>query len=177
MKMKLGSRLLAGFAGISLICAAVGGVGIKGLSDSSASLKELRNNDVGLLRLSASISKAALNCRRYEKDFFLNIGNKEKQAEYERKFDSAFELLQNSIKDSLNKAAADPQIDSETLKRIKGMSEKTAAYAVAFKTLAKEISLAEKAPSPQDANKKFAAFKEEIRQMEDDVDFLSSKVS
>lgn len=85
-KLSIGKKLIGSFLFVSLIIVMVGGIGLVRISSSISDVADMVENDVYFLEKTKELKVLALQHRRYEKDFFLNIGKKEKQNGYIKKF-------------------------------------------------------------------------------------------
>lgn len=79
-------KLFISFLFVSLITLVVGGTGYFTISYLTNHMSTLLRDDVELLVNAERLHSYGLTHRRYEKDFFLNIGNPKKQAGYADKF-------------------------------------------------------------------------------------------
>jgi len=102
--MKIGTRLALGFGFVLVMLIGIGFTGYWGVNKVS-------NNTIAMLQGDSTVSEHAararsnvLGLRRFEKDLFLNIGAKDKEAEYFKKWKEQGEHLALRIKD-LEKAA------------------------------------------------------------------------
>ena len=76
----LGVKLLVSFFVVGLVTVTVGGVGYLTLSSLTTEIDNIMHGDVQILRDAGKLQVLALTLRRYEKDFFLNIGNEKNNA-------------------------------------------------------------------------------------------------
>jgi methyl-accepting chemotaxis protein len=72
-------KLLGAFFVSSLITAIVGGIGLVQIKANSKVINKVTADDVVFLTGALKLNQLALQHRRYEKNFFINIGNKENQ--------------------------------------------------------------------------------------------------
>ena len=85
-----------------LLIISVGAVGFVTLDRGAATLKELVDQDEALQNLTGQVHLNIIQLRRFEKDYFLNIGNPEKQQEYLKKYqeiDAAMPQLLGNLAD------------------------------------------------------------------------------
>ena len=83
-----------------LLIISVGAVGFVTLDRGAATLKELVDQDEALQNLTSRVHLKIIQLRRFEKDYFLNIGNPEKQQEYLKKYqeiDAAMPQLMGNL--------------------------------------------------------------------------------
>ncbi len=86
-----------------LFIISVGAVGFMTLDRGAATLKELVDQDEAFLNLTDRVHLNIIQLRRFEKDYFLNIGNPEKQQEYLKKYqeiDAAMPGLMTNLADA-----------------------------------------------------------------------------
>ncbi|SHJ01240.1 methyl-accepting chemotaxis protein [Halodesulfovibrio aestuarii] len=95
--MSIKKLLLLGFSatiGLSLL---IGIIGYKSAFKSTEQIKELIYSDVALREQALEIKNVLLQHRRYEKDIFLNTGNKQKQTNYLQKLEILSVTTQKKI--------------------------------------------------------------------------------
>ncbi len=83
-----------------LLIISVGAVGFVTLYRGAANLKEFIDQDEALQNLTSRVHLNIIQLRRFEKDYFLNIGNPEKQQEYLKKYqeiDAAMPQLMGNV--------------------------------------------------------------------------------
>src|SRR5215216_3398699 len=80
--MKIGTRLGLAFGTILALMLGVAAVGYWGASSLSQTTMQILQGDAKVSENGAQVRANTLGLRRYEKDLFLNIGSKEKEAEY-----------------------------------------------------------------------------------------------
>lgn len=171
--MSLEKRLYLAF-GISLLVATIIGIfGYTGISGNVQETESIIGQDLDLFQSILTLKIEALQHRRFEKDFFLNIGNPEKQAKYIQKFDSKSQSLLTRLDhiQELSAAYRDylPDLPTET----KTAADAYKKYYAGFKTLTKEISGNEQI-SPQEANKLMMPIKDQIYIFESGIDEMET---
>jgi methyl-accepting chemotaxis protein len=90
-------QLLIAFGVLSLLVAAVAGIALWGLLSVRDSGRQAAAVDGRLSQLASDVALQALQSRRYEKDFFMNIEDTTKRADYLAKWKAAFAALDKSI--------------------------------------------------------------------------------
>jgi methyl-accepting chemotaxis protein len=120
----------------------------------------LLHGDVLISEIATSMVGDINELRRYEKDLFLNIGAKDKEAEYMRKWDSTRDHLQKDVAD-LEKIVY-LQSDKDSLREIKTEFQ---AYENGFKKVYASIGSGH-ITSPQAANTAINDNKDSIHKME-----------
>jgi methyl-accepting chemotaxis protein len=86
---KIGKRLTLAFSLTLALVGVVSFAGFWGLSLMVATVDTILNHDSKLMQLASDVQAETLMLRRFEKDVFLNIGEKEKVVEYGAKWQKA----------------------------------------------------------------------------------------
>ena len=111
-KKSIGILLGVGFGIVLLLLVLTGVLGYWSTSSISAmaikEFKEMLRTDAAIAEHSARARSNVLGLRRFEKDMFLNIGSKEKEEDYFKKWKEQKEHLLNRLND-LQKAAVAEQ--------------------------------------------------------------------
>lgn len=155
----------------TLITVITGILGLITISGTNSSIQDLNDNDLQLLYNTSELEVLALTHRRYEKDFFLNIGKPDKQAGYVSKFQSTAERTSTLLEKMAAQVAADPHLSGEVKNAITTARSAYANYASGFITLAKSISRDETV-TPQEANNMMSPLKEQIYIFEEGVKIM-----
>ena len=92
VRLSLRNKLLFSFLCSALITAVVGLMGMQAINKANRRMNNFVNTEQKNLIESERLQVLALEHRRYEKDFFLNIGNEIKQAKYLKKFDFVYPI-------------------------------------------------------------------------------------
>ncbi len=167
----LKGKLLLGFLLSSLITLVVGFQGFTTISGTIDTIEDLMSNDVELLLMSDELLALGLTHRRYEKDFFLNIGKPEKQSGYIEKFKKASSVTKELLASAKRQVTEDPHLPAE-LKT--GMSDTVQAYeqyVIGFLQVADQIRK-DQSLSPQAANKLMGPHKKAIYSFENGLKTL-----
>jgi methyl-accepting chemotaxis protein len=166
--LRIGARLGGAFAAMLLIT-----VGIA-LSDHLA-MSRLAGVTIGMLegdaeaaRLADDVRAEGLNLRRYEKDYFLNIGDAQKEAQYERDWDKASKELRASL-DALEKHS-----DAGERDKISTLRRDLETYSAGFARV-KESIRSGAVTSARDGNHAIGPVKDAAREIADISDQLSEK--
>src|SRR5438045_3395586 len=107
-QITIGKRLFAGFGILLAFVAIVAFTGQWGLGTSVDSAMKAMNVDVAISAFANDVNISVLDMRRYEKDFFLNIGNHEKETEYLGKWEKARRGTEDSLS-GLERLISDPK--------------------------------------------------------------------
>ena len=167
--MTIPQRLMA-IMGISLLVTIIIGLsGAYGIYFNARVTQNLVENGVNFRASVQQLKIEALQHRRYEKDFFLNIGKPEKQKKYVKKFQTVatktrkhLTQLESMDKTQLNSAHAAP---------IKQATTAYGNYQTHFMNLIQTI-MAQPDITPQKANKMMTPFKNEIYLFENSIDTI-----
>ena len=158
--LKIGSRLLLGFGLVVLILLAIGGAGYWGVNSVTTQTIDLLHKDIFISGTATALDNNVLGMRRYEKDRFLNMGSREKEAEYLKKWGDENEKTHKGL-EALEKAVY-LQSDKDM---IKDMKTELANYEAGFKKTL-DLIAAGKAKTPQEANMAINEYKDSIHKME-----------
>jgi methyl-accepting chemotaxis protein len=168
LNLKIGTRLGAAFAAMLLIT-----VGIA-LSDHFA-MTRLVGATVGMLEGDAEAARIAddarsegLNLRRFEKDYLLNMGDAQKEAQYEREWDKASKDLRAAI------AAFEKHADAGERDKLATLRRDLDNYAAGFGRV-KEGIRSGAITTPKDGNAAIIPVKDSARAIADITDQLSEK--
>ena len=137
-----------------------------GLNHSSATTEI----DIPLIKLSHELHIIALQHRRYEKDFFLNIGNHNKQESYIKKFKSVSEKMKhkmNHLKQNL--LSIDDTDDMRSKLEIARVAYEK--YFSNFTQLTQKVQ-SDSSITPQKGNKLMKPFKEHIYAFESHIKYI-----
>ena len=167
--MTLTLRLILSF-GLSLIVAVViGVVGFTSISSNIVRSHDLVHRDGAFLTNAQKLKIEALQHRRYEKDFFLNIGNPQKQAKYIKKFDKISASLKERLKTIAVAGQSQLNLPDEVLTTISGAQAAYVNYYESFTKLTRAV-LEDDQITPQKANNMMKLFKEQIYKFENGID-------
>jgi methyl-accepting chemotaxis protein len=159
-KMKIKAKIGLGFGILLLLSGAIGVAGYWGANSIIRNFHHMLETDAAIADHSARAQANVLGLRRYEKDIFLNIGAKEKEEEYLKKWKEQYEHLLAEIND-LEKAAISQQ-DKDIVKTFRA---ELAAYNSGFNKVYEMIREG-KIKSPQEGNKAINEYKDEIHKLE-----------
>jgi len=165
-QITIGKRLFAGFGILLAFVAIVAFTGQWGLGTSVDAAMRAMNVDVAISAFANDVNISTLDMRRYEKDYFLNIGNHEKETEYLGKWEKARRSNEDNLS-GLERLITDPK--QEDL--IRATRADVGVYVNGFQAVVKRIGTGEIKTSA-DANKEMVPVKEEIHRVEDSVQVL-----
>jgi methyl-accepting chemotaxis protein len=168
--LKIGKRLTLAFGLVLGLMALVAASGYWGLQTIGTLAVRIVNVDSPLVEHSQRARANTLGLRRFEKDYFLNIGTPEKEADYSAKWEDQAKRLHERLEvlDGLT-TGADKDV-------VKSMQKDAAAYEAGFKKVQGLIA-AGKVKTPQEGNVAIGEFKEEVRRLEDTAYDFANKHS
>ncbi len=160
-KLSLKKKLVGGFVLVSLVILIVGIQGVTNIGYTNNHIKNVIREELPLLVQAEQLQIYALTHRRYEKDFFLNIGKPEKQKGYLKKFDKISKKTQETINTAIQLAEANPLVEKEVIDALNTSKGAYNNYASGFIALTGKVL---KTPdiTPQEANKLMKPIKEDI---------------
>jgi len=159
--IRIGRKLALGFGLVLALMGVVAGAGYWGLETAADMARDILTVRSPLVEHSQRARANTLGLRRFEKDYFINIGAPEKQLDYLSKWAEQKDKLIERL-DVLDKLAQS-DADRETLRRERKDLE---TYEQGFRSVIGGIQ--ESAiKTTQDANTAMAPVKDEIRDLED----------
>lgn len=162
LKIKLGCV----FSLLSLVTLTVGLIGFISISHEIEGVGELVKNDMVLYEEIHELKISNFQQRRYEKDFFLNIGNPEKQKESLAKFQLSSENFSKLFKKFSKSIKRDPKLGESVSKLTQEFLFFYNQYKNGFLKLTKNIS-SDETITPQQANALMKQVKEATHQADD----------
>jgi methyl-accepting chemotaxis protein len=165
-QINIGKRLFASFALVLAFVLVVAGAGQWALTTSVDTANQVLTTDFGVNTASNDAHIDALDLRRFEKDLFINAGDKAKETEYLTKWNDSREKLDNHLT-QIEKLGVEDQ-SRDTIRMVRSdLSE----YTNAFQGIATRIGAGE-IKSAAEANKELTPLKEHIRRIETSVQTL-----
>ena len=162
-QITIGKRLFAAFALALAFVLVVAGAGQWALTTSVDTAVQVLTVDFGVNAAANDANIATLDLRRFEKDYFINIGDKEKETEYLAKWSDARQKLDQNLQ-KIDKLGTDDR-SREAIQQVRAdLSE----YQTAFQTIAKSVA-AGQIKTAAEANKELTPFKDHIRRIETSV--------
>src|SRR5512139_659892 len=158
--LKIGSRLLVGFGLVVLLTIAIGASGYWGVDSITGKVVAMLQTDS---QISENASRARANVvglRRFEKDLFINIGNKEKEEDYLKKWQEQQDHLNKKL-DELEKGV----YLSEEKDQLKDMQTEMKNYDAGFMKVYKLIT-AGSIKTTQEANNAINEYKDSVHKLE-----------
>jgi methyl-accepting chemotaxis protein len=169
------TRLWGLIAIMLLLIIGVGAVGFVTLDRGAASLKELVYQDAALQNLTARVHLNIIQLRRFEKDYFLNIGHPEKQQEYLAKYQEIDAAMPQLMSNVAVLARGDVHLTQALQGKAAALSALYAGYRNGFYDAVRRL---ENDPNltPQQANALMAKFKADIPVLEKDMAAVAEAV-
>jgi len=158
--MKIGTRMVVGFLGVLAMTAFIAMAGIWGLRSVSQETNVMLQTN-GKVSEHAARARANVNAlRRYEKDLFMNIGDKAKEDGYLKQWSEEHESLIARLSDV--EKHTDLQQDKDSVKEMKGL---VATYDTGFKQVFSAIQSG-RIKTTQEANAAMGEVKEAVHKLE-----------
>ncbi len=158
--VKVSTRLLIGFGTVLTLLVVVGVIGYWSVSSVSGTAMRMLHGDAKISE-HASRARADVNAlRRYEKDFFINMGDKAKEEGYMKSWRAEHDRLMARLSD-LEKYASIQQ-DKEAVQSMKSL---VAIYDSGFNKVVSLIQSGQ-VKTTQEANTAIGEFKDAIHKME-----------
>src|SRR6185503_7114881 len=129
--MKIGKRLTLGFGLVLTMMALVAAAGYWGLDSTGDLATRIVKVNSPLVEHSQRARANTLGLRRFEKDYFLNIGASEKETEYMSKWDDQAKRLDERL-DELDRLVSE-DVDKDA---VRAMRKDMATYQEGFKRVA-----------------------------------------
>ena len=159
--LRIGKRLGLGFGLILVLIGGVATAGYWGLERVAGLAHEILRVSAPLVEHSERARATTLGLRRFEKDYFLNIGSPDKEAEYVAKWKDQKKRLDERL-DELEKLAQS-ETDRET---VRSMRKDANSYEDGFQRVLTGIREGA-VKTPQEANAAILPFKDPIHGLED----------
>jgi len=158
--LKIGTRLILAFGLLLLFMAAAAGAGYWGMGAIGNETLDMLRTDAKLERASGRAQVSTLELRRFEKDTFLNLADRQTMDDYLTKWNDQRQHLANHL-DDIEKYS----VRKEDKDRVALMRSEVAAYEAAFNQVVRKIR--EKSITrPEDANAAVIYAKDDIHRME-----------
>ena len=136
---------------------------LKGIKHSNVTI----DVEIPLLKLSHELNIIALQHRRYEKDFFLNIGKPKKQEGYIKKFKTASEKIKNKMT-HLKQVLLNFDDTKDMMSKLEQARAAYEEYYSSFYQLTKKV-MSDSSITPQKGNKLMIPFKKHIYTFESNI--------
>ncbi|WP_110669943.1 methyl-accepting chemotaxis protein [Salinicola halophilus] len=170
-KFKIGTRLGVAFAIVSLLLLGTLAAGVIGLNAIQHTAHVALEEDVALGFNAAAVQRQGLELRRYEKDTFINIGDREAVASYRDRWQNAYESLTETLAagEVISRTDAIDALYEEAGKALEGYE---AGYAAVYQRIANGQLTA-----TATANEAFGEYKPAIYRLENAAQRIDEAVS
>jgi methyl-accepting chemotaxis protein len=169
--MRIGRRLGLAFGLVLALMGTVSAAGYWGLETVAGLAREILNVSSPLVEHSQRARANTLGLRRFEKDYFLNIGSAEKEADYLAKWKDQMKRLDERLDELEKLTQADADRDT-----VRAMRKDANTYNEGFQKVVAEVRDG-KVKTSQEANVAIFDVKDEIRRLEDTAYEFSTKHS
>ncbi len=166
--LRIGTRLSLAFASLLAITLGVAFSGYRGMERITAVTHEMLAGDAELSRIADDARANSLELRRFEKDFFLNVGSPEKQANYARQWADAARKFRSDL-EGIAKIATDAERAELTAIRTH-----LDTYQSAFQQI-EDAMRAGSIATPQAGNAAIMPVKDAVRSLEIAMDEMSER--
>jgi methyl-accepting chemotaxis protein len=146
----------------------VGAVGFVTLDKGAATLRKLIEEDDAFQNLTNNLHLKLIQLRRFEKDYFLNIGNADRQQQYLKKYQEIAATVPQLMKQLADLAQADADLSDALKAKVAALSSHYANYQEGFKATVQRLQ-ADPSLTPQQANALMETYKGNIPIMEEDM--------
>ncbi len=169
--MKIGMRLGIGFGFLLVMLIGIALSGYWGVGSISNMTVTMLQGDSSVAEHASRARANVLGLRRYEKDMFINIGNREKEEEYLKKWKEQFEHLTARVKDAEKTATLKQDID-----HLQSMKTELASYEGGFMKVLGMMQ-AGQIKTTQEANAAINQYKDQIHKMENEAKDLADEAN
>lgn len=159
-RLSEGARLAIALGVMAVLVILVAFSGRLGLRHVEDTTQEILVRDAHISERALEARASTLQLRRYEKDYFLNLGDAKEQAAYLEKWKNARADLDSELTELDNLISSDA--DHETLK---AMRDDLDTYSKGFDKVGAQVRSGE-ITTPQAANIAIRAYKDQIRKLE-----------
>ena len=158
-----------------LMIISVGAVGFVTLHRGAATVKELVDQDEALQNLTSRVYLNIIQLRRFEKDYFLNIGHPGKQQEYLKKYQEIDAAIPQLMSNVATLARGDVHLTQDIQAKAAALPALYAGYRNGFHDTVRRLKN-DPNLTPQQANGLMAKFKADIPVLEADMAAVAEAV-
>lgn len=171
--IRLSTKLIAGFSLVILLTSLACYLGYSGLRSLEVELVHI-SDDKQIYGDAQKIKNVMLQHRRYEKDLFLNIGNREKQVDkYVPRLEAKQAEIQSLLTNMKQTINDDPRFSPE-IKQIANELPKLHEKYMEGLWLVSEKAIEDGKLPPQEANKMMTPYKVPIHDLEEGIDQVAT---
>lgn len=167
--LSIAKRLAMGFATVLVLLLFVAALGYWGTHSVNNEAASILNGPAKVAENAQRTRAHVLGCRRFEKDFFLNIGNKDEEVAYQAKWNDQRESLMVRLAE-LDKYV----VHDEDRKLIEAMRAEFAKYEAGFREVQGQIASGQ-IKTPEAANLAITKYKDQIHAMEQAAQDLATR--
>jgi methyl-accepting chemotaxis protein len=172
VKIKLWSLIVI----MLLFIVGVGAVGYVTLNRGATTLANLVDQDEAFLNLTDQLHLNLIQLRRFEKDYFLNIGNAAKQQAYLKKYEAIDDKVPEMMNHLANLARGDDQLTTDLKRKVIALNGHYTNYRGGFYATIQQVD-ADPAMTPQQANLLMTKYKSNIPVLEQDMATVAQAAS
>ncbi|MBI5522661.1 MAG: MCP four helix bundle domain-containing protein [Desulfarculus sp.] len=166
MRLSIKQKLWSGFSLAILVALLLGGLGYGELNSQVSSFEKILKEDYPFVSLSRQIEIAILQCRRAEKDYFLNIGQPQAQARYLGRFQEVSADLLAKAERFAALAAADQDEELAPIRQgVAGLPRACQVYIQGFMEIVAQVE-ADPALTARQSNQLMDKYRANIHDME-----------
>ncbi|HEX9050471.1 MAG TPA: MCP four helix bundle domain-containing protein, partial [Anaeromyxobacter sp.] len=166
--MAIGVRLSLAFTALLVITLGVAASGYSGLERVTSTVSSMLAGEAEVARLSDDVRATALGLRRFEKDFFLNIGNADEESKYARQWADQLQKMKTDL-DQLDRLLDESQRHETAVYR-----RELDTYVAGFQRVQESIRSGA-ITNARDANLAVTPFKDPARAIIDQSDQAAEK--
>ncbi|MHB9075491.1 MAG: MCP four helix bundle domain-containing protein [Desulfobaccales bacterium] len=144
----------------------VGAVGFVTLNTEAAAFKELDDLDNAFLNLTDQVAFKIIQLRRFEKDYFLNIGNPARQQEYLKKYQEIDATVPQLISKLTDLARSDEHLVKDLKAKVAALAGPYGDYREGFYATVQRLK-SDPNLTPQQANLLMTQYKASIPVLEE----------
>ena len=171
MKWDIKKTLFVGNVIPVMLVLLLGGYVILTYQDTVSSGEMISESDAPLLIAIEAAKADMLMHRRYEKDYFINIGKQAKQDKYLEKYGKQQDKTRGRVQLIVDIVRGDDELGAETVKQAERLTSHLEAYYQVFFTVVSKLQ-ADGSITTAQANKLMAPGKKHIHAFEDDLNHL-----
>ena len=156
---KIGKRLTLAFTLTLVLVGIVAAAGFWGLSQMVSTVDTILKGDAKMMEYAADLESHTLNLRRFEKDVFLNVKDKDKVREYATKWQEAHREASDDVE------RLRTLVSKEDSEAIRTMGADLATYTTGFEGVLRGIEEG-KITTSDAANEAISQYKDDIRRLD-----------
>lgn len=171
MENQVRTRLKLSMTVMVLLIFLIGTVGYVTISREVQAIEKTIKLDVSFITSASQLRIKILQLRRFEKDYFLNIGNRDNQEEYLKKYNDIVPSLQNDLTNFSEMAKANEYLSEDIKRQIKDLPLHLKDYLDGFHKVLQQMQ-ADPTITPQKANALMESYKAHIPTYEKEIEAI-----